>query len=96
MNGPPIAKANPKMSLGDYMRAGIDDCLHDDGKSVKKPVQRPEGIKISSPITSKAIVTASEGRLAGSGIGALPQLGLQSVAVEQIVGVERNDLALAA
>jgi hypothetical protein len=71
MNGPPTNTAIPKISLGTTCEPGlmIPSMI---GKSVKKPVQRPEGIKIRSPITSKAIVTASEGRLAGSGIGAFP------------------------
>src|SRR5580693_6603087 len=61
------------------------------------PVQRPEGTRIRSPTTTNAHAPAvhcrSTGR-SGSCTFDLPQLHVESVPVEQIVGIERDDLAV--
>src|ERR1051326_8576128 len=72
----------------------------------KMPVQRPEGMRIKRPITSKVTESAPHwrrpGREAGGGGGAvlgsymgrLPQAFVDAFAIEQVVGIERDDLPL--
>src|SRR3954454_25361628 len=66
------------------------------------PVQSPDGIRISNPMTSTATAPAVQrralslggGAVLGLYIGRLPQTAIDAFAIEQIVGVERNDLPL--
>src|SRR6476646_583835 len=67
----------------------------------KMPVQRPDGIRIRSPITNSATAPAPKcgrpgggGAVLGSCIGGLPQAAVDPFAIEQVVGIEGNDLAL--
>src|SRR5580658_7379044 len=58
------------------------------------PVQRPEGMRIKRPKMRSAIAPKPPPLRSGPGISALPQFDVQAFAIEQVIGVERNDLAL--
>src|SRR5690348_14742054 len=61
------------------------------------PVQSPDGIRINNPMTNNAVVPAALWRRAAEGSGwdmrSSPQFHIKSFAIEQVVGVERYDLA---
>src|SRR3954447_8717593 len=68
----------------------------------KMPVHRPDGIRITKPMARTAMAPAVQRRapglagdaVLGSYMGRLPQTAIDAFAIEQVVGVERNDLPL--
>src|SRR5262245_34345672 len=62
-----------------------------------RPVQSPDGTRIRRPMTNSVMLRpVQRRRVVGSGwdTGLIAQLGGEVVAVEEIVGVEGDDLAL--